>query len=96
MGGLWPAPERSNRGRGRAAEPPPAMAERLAMIPFGYGPRVCPGKRFAEVEMQAILSVLLGSCHIARGRGRAPNPLGTLTSRPDYDFRLQVTPRGPG
>ena len=93
---LWSAPDRFDPGRWLAAEPPPAMAERLAMIPFGYGPRVCPGKRFAEVEMQAILSELLGSCHIARRRGRAPNPLGTLTSRPDYDFCLQITPRGPG
>jgi cytochrome P450 len=93
---LWSEPDRFDPGRWLAAEPPPAMAERLAMIPFGYGPRVCPGKRFAEVEMQAILFELLGSCHVARRRGRAPNPLGTLTSRPDYDFCLQITPRGPG
>ncbi|EXI81797.1 MAG: Epi-isozizaene 5-monooxygenase/(E)-beta-farnesene synthase [Candidatus Accumulibacter appositus] len=93
---LWPEPDRFDPGRWLASEPPAASAERLAMIPFGYGPRVCPGKRFAELEMQAILSELLGSRQLARSRGRAPNPLGTLTSRPDYDFRLQITPRGVG
>jgi len=90
---LWPEPDRFDPGRWLADEPPAAMADRLAMIPFGYGPRVCPGKRFAEVEMHAILSELLGNCRIARTRGRAPKPVGTLTSRPDYDFRLQIKPR---
>lgn len=91
---LWSEPDRFHPARWLAAEPPAAMADRLALIPFGYGPRVCPGKRFAEIEMQAILRELLGSCRIERTRGRAPNPLGTLTSRPDYDFRLQITARG--
>lgn len=93
---LWPQPDRFDPGRWLAAEPPAALADRLAMIPFGYGPRVCPGKRFAEAEMHAILAELLGNCRIARTRGRTPHPLGSLTSRPDYDFRLRITPRGAG
>lgn len=90
---LWPQPDHFDPQRWLAAEPPAAMADRLAMIPFGYGPRVCPGKRFAEAEMHAILGELLGACRFARGRGRTPQPLGSLTSRPDYDFRLRITPR---
>ena len=91
---LWPQPDRFDPARWLAAGPPAATADRLAMIPFGYGPRVCPGKRFAEVEMHAILGELLGACRIARTRGRRPQPLGSLTSRPDCDFRLHVSARG--
>jgi len=70
--------------------PPPALQDRMAFIPFGQGPRVCPGKRFAEVELHAILSELMRNCAFSRPRGRSPKPLGTLTSRPDRDFRLVV------
>jgi cytochrome P450 len=70
--------------------PPSALQDRMAFIPFGQGPRVCPGKRFAEVELQAILSELMRSCDFSRPWGRSPKPLGTLTSRPDRDFRLVV------
>jgi cytochrome P450 len=90
---LWPEPDRFNPRRWLGAEPPAAIANRLALLPFGYGPRVCPGKRFAEIEMQAILSELLSDCRFARARGRPPIPLSTLTSRPDYDFRLHITAR---
>ena len=90
--GLWQAPDAFDPARWMAAEPPPAMANRLAFIPFGQGPRVCPGKRFAEIEMHAILSELLGACRLSRTKRRSPKPLGTLTSRPDDDFRLLVTP----
>ena len=75
-----------------AAEPPPALANRYAFIPFGYGPRVCPGKRFAEVEMHAILAEVLGAWRLCRTKGRSPKQLGTLTSRPYHDFCLLVTP----
>lgn len=90
--GLWQEPDAFAPERWMAAEPPPAMANRLAFIPFGQGPRVCPGKRFAEIEMVAILTELLGACRLFRTRGRSPKPLGTLTSRPDDDFRLLVVP----
>jgi cytochrome P450 len=94
--GLWPRPDTFDPARWMAAEPPPAMAHRMAFIPFGQGPRVCPGKRFAEIEMHAILSEVLAGSHLSRIKGRPPRPLGSLTSRPDDDFRLRVVPRRQG
>lgn len=91
--GLWHRPDAFDPARWLAAEPPSAMANRFAFIPFGQGPRVCPGKRFAELEMHAILAELLAGCQFARTRGRSPRPLGRLTSRPDIDFQLLVAPR---
>ena len=88
---IWQAPDTFDPRRWMGDEPPPAMAKRTAFIPFGQGPRVCPGKRFADIEMHSILSELLGDCRFSRTRGRAPRPLGSLTSRPDHDFRLMVT-----
>lgn len=74
-----------------ATEPPLSMANRLAFIPFGHGPRICPGRRFADIEMHAILAELLGTNRLSRIKGKPPKPMGNLTSRPDYDFRLLVT-----
>jgi cytochrome P450 len=82
---LWQNSDRFDPTRWLGVEPP---ADRMAFIPFGQGPRVCPGKRFAELEMVAIMSELLLDHRFARARGRRPQPLGSLTSRPDRDFRL--------
>lgn len=89
---LWQNPDMFDPERWLSADSPPAMADRTAFIPFGQGPRVCPGKRFADVEMQSILSELLRGCRFSRTRGRRPQPLGSLTSRPDRDFKLRVAP----
>ena len=91
--GLWRNPDVFDPGRWMAASPPEPMAQRTAFIPFGHGPRICPGKRFAEVEMLAILGELLGTVRLSRTWGRAPRPLGRLTSRPDYDFKLRLAER---
>jgi cytochrome P450 len=90
---LWREPDAFDPTRWMAAEPPPALANRYAFIPFGYGPRVCPGKRFAEVEMHAILAEVLGAWRLRRVDRGQPRPLGSLTSRPDLDFRLDIEPR---
>ena len=82
---LWKDPDRFDPTRWLGAEPP---ADRSAFIPFGQGPRVCPGRRFAEVEMLSIVSELLLDHRFERTWGRHPQPLGSLTSRPDRDFRL--------
>lgn len=88
---LWQDPDRFDPTRWLADDAPPALANRMAFIPFGQGPRVCPGKRFADTEMLAILSELLGGCRFSRTKGRPPQPLGSLTSRADRDFKLRVT-----
>jgi cytochrome P450 len=87
-GGRWEHAQAFQPSRWLTEDSPPALRERMAFIPFGYGPRVCPGKRFAEVEMQAILSELIRSSSFSRTWGKTPKPLGMLTSRPDRDFRL--------
>ena len=89
---LWQNPDMFDPERWLPADSPPAMANRSAFIPFGQGPRVCPGKRFADVEMQSILSELLRGYRFSRTGGRPPQPLGSLTSRPDRDFKLRVAP----
>ncbi len=71
---------------------PPA---RTAFIPFGMGARVCPGAQFANIEMAEITRLLLTRARFALTAGPAPRPLGNLTSRPEPDIVLTVTPRPP-
>jgi cytochrome P450 len=75
----------------------PSQGERprAGFIPFGLGARFCPGKNFAEAEMRAIIEEVVLAADILRLPGREPKPLGHLTSRPDYDFRLRFMPRSP-
>jgi len=74
-----------------AADRPPATA----FLPFGFGARSCPGQRFAYLEMQEILHLLLTSCRFYRLHAGTPKPLGSLTSRPDREFILRVEYRRP-
>lgn len=69
------------------------LPTRTAFIPFGMGARVCPGAQFANIEMAVILRLLLGGLKFARTPSAAPRPLGNLTSRPEPDVVLTVTPR---
>jgi cytochrome P450 len=73
-----------------AERPPPT-----AFLPFGFGARSCPGQRFAYLEMHAILQRLLTQCRFLPLAEAAPSPLGSLTSRPDREFRLRVEYREP-
>ncbi|WP_454917643.1 cytochrome P450 [Xanthobacter sediminis] len=71
----------------------PELPARTAFIPFGMGARVCPGAQFANIEMAEITRLMLTRLRLGLTRGPAPLPLGNLTSRPEPDIVLTVTPR---
>jgi cytochrome P450 len=87
---VWQHPDefRPRRWLDEKWTPPPA-----SFIPFGFGPRSCPGQRFAYLEMYEILHALLTRCRLLPSGGVRPTPLGSLTSRPDREFALRFERR---
>jgi cytochrome P450 len=49
-----------------ASEPHPGAHVRGAAIAFGSGPRICPGRHLAMLEMRVVLAALLASFDIER------------------------------
>ena len=63
--------------------------------PFGTGVRVCPGRELAEIEMLAILSLLLRKFEISLEHNHPPMKLvSCFTESPNIDIRLVLKPRG--
>ena len=87
---LWQAPDefRPERWQGQGPGCP-----RAAYIPFGMGPRTCPGAHFAEIETQQIVRLLLERFRFKPSMSAQPKPLGSLTSRPDREIYLSLKPR---
>lgn len=65
---------------------------RFQYIPFGGGPRVCVGQRFAMVEAALILSRWIERWRIALPPGWQPDPAGGVTLRPRGGMPLIVHP----
>ena len=59
-----------------------AKLHRFQYIPFGAGPRVCVGARFAVVEALVILAHWLAARRFALADGAAVYPVGSVTLRP--------------
>ena len=78
-------PERFAPGRERARH-------RFQYLPFGGGPRVCVGARFATVEALVILAHWLAARRFALPEGAIVEPLGSVTLRPKGGLPVQVTP----
>lgn len=87
---LWRDADAFDPDRWLDGSPAPA---RTAFMPFGLGGRICPGARFAGVEMNAIIRGLLSKARLSLADGGRPEPLGTLTLRPAREIYLTVTPR---
>ncbi|PJT52434.1 cytochrome P450 [Streptomyces albidoflavus] len=66
-----------------------------AWFPFGGGPRVCIGARFATVEAVLILAVLGRRYDLEVDPGEI-RPMTTLTLQPDRDMLATVRARGGG
>jgi cytochrome P450 len=87
---LWAAPDEFRPARWLGpAEPPP----RTSYMPFGLGARICPGARFAAIEMAEIIASTLARTRLSVVSGEDAKPLGNLTSRPDREIYLRMEPR---
>lgn len=65
---------------------------REAYLPFGDGPRMCIGNRFAEAEIALVLAVMLRRVRLARVSDEPVVPEGQATLRPKGGLLMRVSP----
>ncbi len=84
---LWDEPDAFDPARWLGDSRP----ERWRYLPFGDGPRICIGSRFAMQEATVILATLLARFRFATVPGRAPRPVTILTTRPEGGVWLEIS-----
>lgn len=90
--GRFPAPDEFRPERwldGRPAE------EALPFVPFGSGPRFCPGRNLALIETSMVTSVLARNFDFALDRSAGPVVEGLSFAVVPRNLRLSVSPREP-
>lgn len=70
-----------------------ARRDRLAYIPFGFGPRVCIGASFAMTEGVLILATLAQRFRLRVAPGCRPEPQAVFTLRAKNGMRMTLEPR---
>ena len=65
---------------------------RFAFIPFGAGPRVCIGARFAMMEAKTMLATIVRACAL-KPTAAQPLPTFRLTLRPKDGMALTISAR---
>lgn len=71
-----------------------ARLPRFVYMPFGGGPRLCIGARFAEMEAVLILASIARRFRLRLEPDRMPEPFPTITLRPQGGVRVRVERRG--
>jgi cytochrome P450 len=72
---------------------PAGRRQRQCYIPFGTGPRVCPGAGFAMNELTYALAMGARRFRLDLLPGQNVEPLGRLTLRPRHGLRLRLSRR---
>ncbi|MEM9169319.1 MAG: cytochrome P450 [Pseudomonadota bacterium] len=67
--------------------------DKYAYLPFGAGPRICIGWKFAMMEGALILARMVEACRFALGDAAPPRPVIRITMRPENGAPLVATPR---
>ncbi|KGM36051.1 cytochrome P450 [Inquilinus limosus] len=86
----WPDPERFDPER--FLEATAAQRPRGVYLPFGHGPRACPGRGLALAEMSVLVALIARDFRIEPA-GLPPKPLGRVTLRPGGPVTIRITPR---
>lgn len=87
---FWPEPDRFSPLRWLTEAEGPA---KTSFMPFGLGPRACPGARFATIELAEITRLVLLNTTLSPALSRKPRNPGKLTSRPHPEIILTIGPR---
>lgn len=87
---LWNDPDHFDHTR--FAPENRAKLHRFQYIPFGGGPRVCVGARFATMEALLILAQWLCERRFTLPQGFVPDPVGSVTLRPRGGMPLMTEP----
>lgn len=66
---------------------------RFAYLPFGLGPRICIGARFAMMEMVIVLGCLLKRLRFEHADERHPVPVMRITLQPDTPLNMRIVAR---
>jgi cytochrome P450 len=88
---LWDDPDTFDPDR--FLPEPRAGLHRFQYIPFGGGPRVCVGMRFAHAEGLTVLAYWLAEWRVTPVSGREVRPVGYVTLKPDGGLPLRVERR---
>src|SRR5579885_3787359 len=64
---------------------------RFAYFPFGAGPRQCIGAGFAMMEAVLVLAAIARKFQVSPARGRAVEPLPSITLRPKQGVWVELT-----
>lgn len=70
-----------------------AKRPKFSWFPFGGGPRLCLGFKFAEVESMIALAMVYQKYHLKLIPGQQIKPEPIITLRPDRPVLFRVTPR---
>jgi cytochrome P450 len=88
--GLWDNPDHFDHRRFMPENK--AKLHRFQYIPFGVGPRICVGARFAMTEALIILAHWLAARRFRLPEGFRPMPYGNVTLRPKNGMPIFVEP----
>ncbi len=88
---LWDDPDAFDADRFTQARK--ASYHRFQYIPFGGGPRVCVGARFATLEALTVLARWLAAWQFDPAPGNRVEAVGSVTLRPKNGLPLRLTPR---
>ena len=91
----WPEPHqfRPERFLEGTATDQETLCRKEAWLPYGFGPRKCPGAAFAQQEALLMLAGLIKNYQLFPGENQVPEWTGRLTFRSRAGVFLRLVPR---